>query len=110
MIAELEHPIETLRGNLTKEHYARVQYGKEVIQRRPKRDRAPTEAQKRAREAFAKKYAGKHWLLPLPFPLPLRYHLPKIRRRYANDKQFPSHSLSYSLATQCVVLRMKNID
>ena len=60
MIAELEHPIETLRGNLTKEHYARVQYDKEVIQRRPKRDRAPTEAQKRAREAFAKKYVGKH--------------------------------------------------
>jgi hypothetical protein len=31
-----------------------------VIQRRPKRDKPPTEAQKRAREAFAKKYAGKH--------------------------------------------------
>ena len=60
MIAELEHPLETLRGNLTKEHYARVQYGKTVIQRRPKRDKPPTEAQKRAREAFAKKYAGKH--------------------------------------------------
>ena len=60
MIAELEHPLETLRGNLTKEHYARMQYGKVVIQRRPKRDKPPTEAQKRAREAFAKKYAGKH--------------------------------------------------
>ena len=54
MIAELNYPIETLRGNLTKEHYARVQYGKTVIQRRPKRDKPPTEAQKRAREAFAK--------------------------------------------------------
>ena len=42
MIAELEHPLETLRGNLTKEHYARVQYGKVVIQRRPKRDKPPT--------------------------------------------------------------------
>ena len=60
MIAELEHPIESIRGNLTKEHDARVQYGKVVIQRRPKRDKPPTEAQKRAREAFAKKYAGKH--------------------------------------------------
>ena len=60
MIAELEHPIESLRGNLTKEHYARMQYGKVVIQCRPKRDKPPTEAQKRAREAFAKKYAGKH--------------------------------------------------
>ena len=60
MIAELEYPIESLRGNLTKEHYARVQHGKVVIQRRPKRDKPPTEAQKRAREEFAKKYAGKH--------------------------------------------------
>ena len=54
MIAELNEPIQTLRGNLTKEHYARMQYGKVVIQRRPKRDKPPTEAQKRAREAFAK--------------------------------------------------------
>ena len=50
MIAELNYPIETLRGNLTKEHYARVQYGKVVIQRRPKRDKPPTEAQKRVRQ------------------------------------------------------------
>ena len=60
MIAKLNEPIKTLRGNLTKEHYARMQYGKVVIQRRPKRDKPPTEAQKRAREAFAQKYAGKH--------------------------------------------------
>ena len=60
MIAELNYPIETLRGNFTKEHYARVQYGKTVIQRRPKRDKPPTEAQIKARKAFAKKYAGKH--------------------------------------------------
>ena len=60
MIAELNYPIESIRGNLTKEHYARVQYGKTVIQRRPKRDKPPTEAQKRARKTFAEKYAGKH--------------------------------------------------
>ena len=60
MIAELNHPIETLRGNLTKDLYARVQYGKTVIQRRPKRDKPPTEAQKKVREEFGKKYAGKH--------------------------------------------------
>ena len=60
MIAELNEPIQTIRGNLTKEHYARMQYCKVVIQRRPTRDKPPTEAQKRAREAFAKKYAGKH--------------------------------------------------
>ena len=55
MIAKLNDPIQTLRGNLTKDYYARMQYGKVVIQRRPKRDKPPTEAQKRAREAFAKK-------------------------------------------------------
>lgn len=60
MIAELEYPIESLRGNLTKEHYARMQYGKLVIQRRPKRDKPATEAQIKARKAFAEKYAGKH--------------------------------------------------
>ena len=64
MIVELNYPLETLRGILTKDHYARVQYGKVVIQRRPKREKPPTEAQKRAREAFAKKYAGKHSMLP----------------------------------------------
>ena len=60
MIAKLNDPIQTLRGNLTKEHYARMQYGKVVIQRRPKRTKPPTEAQKRVRKEFAKKYAGKH--------------------------------------------------
>jgi hypothetical protein len=37
-----------------------MQYGKVVIQRRPKRDKPPTEAQKKVREEFGKKYAGKH--------------------------------------------------
>ena len=60
MIVELNYPIKSLKGKLGKQYYARVQYGKVVIQRRPKRDKPPTEAQKRAREAFAKKYAGKH--------------------------------------------------
>ena len=60
MIAELNYPLETLRGILTKDHYARVQYDKVVIQCCPKREKPPIEAQKRAREAFAKKYVGKH--------------------------------------------------
>ena len=60
MIAELNYPVKSLKGKLGKQYYARVQYGKIVVQRRPKRDKLPTEAQKRAREAFAKKYAGKH--------------------------------------------------
>ena len=65
MIAELNYPVKSLKGKLGKQYYARVQYGKTVIQHRPKRDKPPTEAQKRAREAFAKKYAGKHWWLIL---------------------------------------------
>ena len=60
MIAKLNDALDSIRGNVTREHYARMQHGKVVIQRRPKRDKPPTEAQKRAREAFAKKYAGKH--------------------------------------------------
>ena len=72
MIAETNFPVKSLKGNLGKEYYARMQYGKVVIQRRPKRDKPPTEAQKRAREAFAKKYAGKHWFW-------CQFYLTKIR-------------------------------
>lgn len=60
MIAETNFPVKSLKRNLGKEYYARMQYGKVVIQRCPKRDRPPTEAQKKVREEFGKKYAGKH--------------------------------------------------
>ena len=60
MKATLQDPIQSLRGKLGKDYYARVQYGEVVIQRRPKRDKPPTEAQLKARKAFAEKYAGKH--------------------------------------------------
>ena len=60
MIAETNFPVKSLKGNLGKEYYARMQYGKVVIQRRPQRDKPPTEAQKKVREEFGKKYAGKH--------------------------------------------------
>lgn len=53
-------PIKYLQGNITPEHYARVLNGKLIIQRRPKRDKLPTEAQKKARKEFAEKYAGTH--------------------------------------------------
>ena len=52
--------IEFLRGNLTKDHYARILNGEIVIQRRPKRTKPATEAQIRARREFGEKYAGKH--------------------------------------------------
>lgn len=60
MKAELEYPIKSLTGNIGDEYYARRLNGKIIIQRRPKRDKPATEAQKRARDAFAQKYAGKH--------------------------------------------------
>ena len=57
MKAALEHPIKSLRGNLTKKYYVRVLNGDIVVQRRPKRTKPPTEAQIKARKAFAEKYA-----------------------------------------------------
>ena len=57
MKAELEHPIKSLQGNISPEYYTRILNGKQIIQRRPKRDKPATEAQKRARKAFAEKYA-----------------------------------------------------
>ncbi len=57
MIAELEHPIKSLKGNISPGYYTRVLHGKQIVQRRPKRDKPPTEAQIKARKAFAEKYA-----------------------------------------------------
>ena len=42
MIAETNFPVKSLKRNLGKEYYARMQYGKVVLQRRPKRDKPPT--------------------------------------------------------------------
>ena len=52
--------IKFFKGNLTKDHYARVLNGDIVIQRRPKRTKPATEAQIKARKEFSEKYAGKH--------------------------------------------------
>ena len=60
MKATLIDPLKSAHGNITPEHYTRVLYGEQIIQRRPKRTKPPTEAQIRARREFAKKYAGKH--------------------------------------------------
>jgi hypothetical protein len=57
MQAELEHPIKSLKGNISPGYYIRVLHGKQIVQRRPKRDKPPTEAQIKARKAFAEKYA-----------------------------------------------------
>ena len=51
MKAEAIYPIDSLHGNISPDHYARVLNGQLIIQRRPKRTKPATEAQKRARTA-----------------------------------------------------------
>ena len=60
MKAKAIYPIDSLHGNISPDHYARVLNGQLIIQRRPTRTKPPTEAQIRARKGFAEKYAGKH--------------------------------------------------
>ena len=57
MKAKLEHPIRTLRGKISPGYYIRVLNGAQIVQRCPKRDKPPTEAQIKARKMFAEKYA-----------------------------------------------------
>lgn len=56
MQAKMMAPIEHVRGKIAKGYYARVQYGKQIIQRCPRRLKPPTEAQLKARERFLAKY------------------------------------------------------
>ena len=60
MKAKAIYPIESIHGNISPDHYARVLNGQLIIQRRPKRTKPATEAQIRARREFGEKYAGKH--------------------------------------------------
>ncbi len=77
MIAELEYPIKSLKGNIGHEFYTRTLNGKQVIQRRPKRDKPPTEAQIKVRKSFAEKYAGEAFFVKL---VENHVHLLKIQR------------------------------
>ena len=56
MQAKMMAPIEHIQGKIAKGYYARVQYGKQIIQRCPTRRKPPTEAQLKARERFLEKY------------------------------------------------------
>ncbi len=60
MKAKFADPIESVKGNLSPEYYARMLNGEQIIQRRPKRTKPPTEKQLRQRKWFADNYAGKH--------------------------------------------------
>ena len=57
MRARLVVPIESMRGKFGEDYYTRVMYGKQIIQRCPRR---ATQAQVEARRRFAEKYAVKH--------------------------------------------------
>ena len=59
MKAEMMIPIATIRGRIAKGYYARVLYGKQIIQECPKRTKKPTPAQVEARQKFKEKYAYK---------------------------------------------------
>jgi hypothetical protein len=59
MRAKLVAPFESLHGKLDRDFYARVMYGKQIIQRCPRRWKPPTEKQLEARRKFAEKYAGR---------------------------------------------------
>ena len=57
MRATLVVPVESLRGKFGSDYYARVMYGKVIIQRCPRRWKKPTAAQIEARKRFTEKYA-----------------------------------------------------
>lgn len=61
MQAKMMAPIEHVRGKIAKGYYARVQYGKQIIQRCPRRLKPPTEAQLKAQEWFAENLPGRKW-------------------------------------------------
>lgn len=61
MKAKMMAPIEHIKGKIAKGYYARVVYGKQVIQRCPRHKKKPTEKQKAARKWFAENLAGRKW-------------------------------------------------
>ena len=56
MRAKLYVPFEELRGRIGEDYYARVLYGKLVIQRCLRKGNPPTLAQLEARKQFVEKY------------------------------------------------------
>lgn len=61
MKAKLMAPIASIHGVIAKGYYARVIYGKQVIQRCPIRKKKPTNKQIAARKWFAENMAGRKW-------------------------------------------------
>lgn len=61
MKARMMIPIESVQGTIARGYYARVVYGKQVIQRCPVRKKKPTAKQLAARKWFAENLAGRKW-------------------------------------------------
>lgn len=61
MKARMMVPIDKVQGTIVRGYYARVVYGKQVIQRCPERKKKPTEKQLAARKWFAENLAGRKW-------------------------------------------------
>lgn len=51
------YPIQSLQGTLTEGYYCRVLNGKNIIQRKPRRQ---SDRQRAMREQFGKRWGGKH--------------------------------------------------
>lgn len=62
MKAILMAPLESVSGKILPGYYARVLYGKQVIQRCPVRNKKPTAKQLAARRWFAENLSGRGWL------------------------------------------------
>jgi len=60
MKAEPHYPIAAIHGSLTKDHYCRILNGQQIIQRKPVRNKPPTERQLAVREVFRRVQMEKH--------------------------------------------------
>ena len=61
MKAKMLVPIDKVKGTIAAGYYARVVYGKQIIQRCPVRKKEPTEKQLAARKWFAENLSGNKW-------------------------------------------------
>ena len=61
MKAKLIAPIACAHGSIVPGYYTRMMYGKQIIQRCPRRNRPPTAKQISARAKFAENMSGNKW-------------------------------------------------
>jgi hypothetical protein len=61
MKAKMVIPIDLVQGTIAGGYYARVMYGKQVIQRCPVRKQAPSDKQIAARKWFTEHLSGNKW-------------------------------------------------